>query len=297
MPRQSPLIKRFLDYLTIERGLSDNTVESYARDLAHLQRWASANRKSVGGLTERDIDRHLGVLSRKSLGASSIARALSTIRMFYDFLVMENEVLSNPANDIPTPKKSPTLPRVLTQDQVSRLLQAADNTTSEGLRDRALLELLYATGLRITEAITLRHRDINLRSRFLLCYGKGNRERQVPIAQQAIESIERYIATLRRHLSPDSALFLNRDRPFTRQLAWAIINGYASKARLTDVTPHTLRHSFATHLLENGAQVVFVQRLLGHQHISTTQIYTSVSNVHLRKSYDKHHPRARAANN
>ena len=294
MPRQSPLIKRFLDYLTIERGLSDNTVESYSRDLAHLQRWASANRKSMRGLTERDIDRHLGVLSRKSLGASSIARALSTIRMFYDFLVMENEVQSNPANDVPTPKKSQTLPRVLTQDQVSRLLQAADNTTCEGLRDRALLELLYATGLRITEAITLRHRDINLRSRFLLCYGKGNRERQVPIAPQAIESIERYVATLRRHLSSDSALFLNRDRPLTRQLAWAIINGYASKARLTNVTPHTLRHSFATHLLENGAKIVFVQRLLGHQHISTTQIYTSVSNVHLRKSYDKHHPRARA---
>src|ERR1700686_289393 len=292
--RQSPLIKTFLDYLQIERGLSPNTIQSYAHDLAQLQKWSSATQRSLRGLSNRDIDRHLGSLSRKHLAASSIARALSTIRTFYEFLVNEGEVPTNPTNDIPTPKKSQPLPRVLTKDQVSCLLQAADNTTTEGLRDRALLELLYATGLRITEATTLRHRDINLGSRFLRCYGKGNRERQVPIAPQALESIQRYVATLSRHFSPDCALFLNQGRPLTRQLAWVVINTYASKARLADVTPHTLRHSFATHLLENGAQIVFVQRLLGHQHITTIQIYTSVSNVYLRKSYDKHHPRARA---
>lgn len=153
MPRQSPLIKLFLAYLTIERGLSPNTVQSYGRDLAQLQKWSSANNNTIRGLSSRDIDRHMGVLSRKCLNASSIARALSTIRTFYEFLVTEGEVTSNPTDHIPSPKKAQPLPRVLTPTQVSELLHAAKESNHEGLRDRALLELLYATGLRITEAI------------------------------------------------------------------------------------------------------------------------------------------------
>ncbi|HEY3037571.1 MAG TPA: site-specific tyrosine recombinase XerD [Pyrinomonadaceae bacterium] len=295
MPRQSPLIKRFLDYLTIERGLSANTVQSYGRDLAQLQKWSSANNNTIRGLSNRDIDRHIGALSRKCLNASSIARALSTIRTFYEFLVTEGEVTSNPTDHIPSPKKAQPLPRVLTPTQVSELLHAAKESNHEGLRDRALLELLYATGLRITEAITLRYRDISTSPRVVTCYGKGNRERQVPISAQALSWIERYSATrASRGKSPDSPIFLNQQGPLTRQLAWSIISSTAAKAGLSDVTPHTLRHSFATHLLENGAKVQFVQLLLGHQRLSTTQIYTSVSNLHLRRSYDAHHPRARA---
>ena len=295
MPRQSPLIKLFLDYLTIERGLSANTVQSYGRDLAQLQRWSTENQNSIRGLTGRDIDRHIGALSRKGLNAASIARAISTIRTFYAFLVTEGEVPSNPTNHIPSPKKAQPLPHVLTPAQVSGLLQAARESTNEGLRDRALLELLYATGLRITEAITLRYRDISTNPRFVTCDGKGNRERQVPISSQALTWIERYSATKASYEKRfDNVVFLNQQRPLTRQLAWAIINSCATKAGLTDVTPHTLRHSFATHLLENGAKVQFVQLLLGHQRLSTTQIYTSISNLHLRKSYDEHHPRARA---
>lgn len=295
MPRQSPLIKLFLDYLTIERGLSPNTVEGYGRDLAQLQKWSSANQNSIRGLTTRDIDRHIGALSRKGLTAASIARALSTIRTFYEFLVSEGEVSSNPTDDIPSPKKAQPLPRVLTPTQVSELLQAASESIDEGLRDRALLELLYATGLRITEAITLRHRDISIQPRLVTCYGKGSRERQVPISLQALSWIERYSSTKTlREKQPNNPVFLNQQRPLTRQLAWTIINSYATKAGLADVTPHTLRHSFATHLLENGAKVQFIQLLLGHQRLSTTQRYTSVSDLHVRKSYDEHHPRARA---
>lgn len=295
MPRQSPLIKLFLDYLTIERGLSPNTVEGYGRDLAQLQKWSSANQNSIRGLTTHDIDRHIGALSRKGLTAASIARALSTIRTFYEFLVSEGEVSSNPTDDIPSPKKAQPLPRVLTPTQVSELLQAASESIDEGLRDRALLELLYATGLRITEAITLRHRDISIQPRLVTCYGKGSRERQVPISLQALSWIERYSSTKTlREKQPNNPVFLNQQRPLTRQLAWTIINSYATKAGLADVTPHTLRHSFATHLLENGAKVQFIQLLLGHQRLSTTQRYTSVSDLHVRKSYDEHHPRARA---
>jgi integrase/recombinase XerD len=290
MPQQSPLIKRFLHYLTVERGLSGNTIQSYQRDLNQLQKWCAANQCSLRGLMPRDVDRHIGALSRQGLTATSISRSLSTIKNFYAFLQFEHEVLSNPAEHIPPPKKTQALPQVLSQAQISTLLTSAEN-----LRDRALLELLYATGLRITEAISLRYRDINRHHRVITCYGKGNRERQVPISTEALNWIERYSATKPlRQKRAETKVFLNQQVPLTRQLAWAIINSVASKARLFGVTPHSLRHSFATHLLENGAKIEFVQLLLGHQRLSTTQIYTSVSPLHLRNSYDKHHPRARA---
>ncbi len=293
MQRTSPLIKRFLSYLEVERGLSRNTLLAYAADLLRLQNWASENKQILRGLTARDIERHLGDLNREGLDARSIARSLSTIRSLYNFLFLENEMDSNPTIEVATRTNTRTLPRVLTEEQVSLLLSQPDTSTDLGLRDRALLELLYATGVRITEAITLRHRDLNLNSRFLLCHGKGNRERQVPITRQAIEWIEKYSATKTLRLrSANTTLFLNQQKPLTRQYAWTVINHYALVARLADVTPHTLRHCFATHLLENGASTPFVQRLLGHQSILTTEIYTRVSQLYLRWSYDKHHPRA-----
>jgi integrase/recombinase XerD len=298
MPRQSPLIKLFLDYLTIERGLSANTVQSYGRDLARLQKWSSANNNTIRGLSSRDIDRHMGALSRKGLTAASIARALSTIRTFYEFLVNEGEVPSNPTDDIPAPKKAQPLPHVLTTEQISQLIQAADQVSAEGLRDRALLEVLYATGLRVTEAITLRHRDLDLNSRFVTCHGKGNRERQVPISLQAINWIKRYSSTKSpREAQRNEILFLNQGEPLTRQFAWAIVKDYATKAGLSDVTPHTLRHSFATHLLENDVPTNLVQRLLGHEYMNTTELYLTVTPKRRRATYDKHHPRARTRDN
>ncbi len=209
--RRATLITTFLDYLRIEKGLSSTTIKSYALDLTRLQEWTSSNSKTLRGLNGRDIDRHIGSLSRKQLAATSIARALSTIRTFYEFLINEGEVPSNPTDDIPAPKKAQPLPHVLTTEQISQLLQAADQVSAEGLRDRALLEVLYATGLRVTEAITLRHRDLYLNSRFVTCHGKGNRERQVPISLQAINWIKRYSSTQSpREAQRNEILFLNQ---------------------------------------------------------------------------------------
>jgi integrase/recombinase XerD len=295
MPGRSPLVKTFLDYLEIEKGLSPNTIQSYCLDLTRLHEWTSRNNKSLRGLNERDIERWVGDLARKSHKASSISRALSSARGFFQFLVLENETDINPTDDLVSPRKRRTLPRVPTAEEVSRLLRAPDLTTEDGLRDRALLELMYATGLRISEAISLTHRDLSLRSRILRCHGKGSKERQVPVSDHAIRWLEQYVSALhpRRQPQPGTFVFLNQDKPLTRQFTWALINQYATKAGLNNVTPHTLRHSFATHLLENGASTLFVQALLGHQHITTTEIYTRVSTKHLRKSYDQHHPRAR----
>jgi integrase/recombinase XerD len=295
MPRKSPLINTFLHYLEIEKGLSRNTIHSYALDLTRLHEWTSRNNKSLRGLNERDIERWVGDLARKTHKATSISRALSSARGFFQFLVRENNVANDPTVDLVAPKKTRTLPRVLTPHEVKRLLETPNVTTKEGLRDRALLELMYATGLRVSEAISLTHRDLNLRSRILRCHGKGNKQRQVPISESALRWVQQYISAVGPYRQPasNSFVFLNQDRPLTRQFTWALINQYATKAGLHNVTPHTLRHSFATHLLENGATTVFVQALLGHQSIDTTEIYLRVSTKHLRKSYDQHHPRAR----
>lgn len=295
MTPTSPLISSFLDYLEIEKGLSRNTIQNYALDLARMHEWTSANNKNLRGLDERDIERWMGDLFRQNLKTSSIGRALSTARGFFQFLVLENQIAINPTENLVAPKKIRSLPRVLTRSEAARLLKTPDTTTKEGLRDRALLELLYATGLRISEAIALTHGDLNLRSRILRCHGKGNKERQVPISVQALHWLEKYLSALHpgRQSGPGTFVFLNQDKPLTRQFSWALITHHATRAELNYVTPHTLRHSFATHLLENGASTVFVQALLGHQHIATTEIYTRVSTRHLRKSYDRHHPRAR----
>jgi len=292
MRRTSPLINSFLDYLKIEKGLSRNTIQNYALDLTRLHEWTSANNKNLRGLNEREIERWIGDLFRRNLKTSSIGRALSTARGFFQFLVLDNHIETNPTENLVAPKKSRRLPRVLTRREAGRLLQTPDTTTREGLRDRALLELLYATGLRISEAVALTHGDLNLRSRILRCHGKGNKERQVPVSEQTISWIEQYLSPVNMRREPGSFVFLNQDKPLTRQFTWALITHYATNAGLRNVTPHTLRHSFATHLLENGASTVFVQALLGHQRIDTTEAYLRVSTGHLRKSYDRHHPRA-----
>ena len=240
MGRRSPLLKQFLDYLHIEKGLSRNTVASYALDLARLQTWASKSKKTLRGLTERDIERWLGHLSRVNLNTSSIARALSTTRSFFQFLILDNHIEIDPTLNLVAPKKCRTLPSVLTKQEVRRLLQTPDTTTKEGLRDRALLELLYATGLRISEAISLTHRDLNLRSRILRCHGKGNKERQVPISVQALRWLEQYLSALHpgRQPRPGSFVFLNQDKPLTRQFTWALITHYATKVELNNVTTY-----------------------------------------------------------
>jgi integrase/recombinase XerD len=294
MPHVSPLIKRYVAYLDIERGLSSNTLLSYKTDLLRLQTWASQNVLILRGLTSHDISRHIASLSKANLNPVSINRAITTIRTFYEFLFLENEIPSNPAIDIPSLKKSRPLPHVLTPDEARRLLDVPNTSQLTGLRDRALLEILLAAGLRISEAINLRICDLALERRLLRCLGKGRKERQVPFTAEAAEWLTRYIRMQHPQRRPTtSQVFLNQGQPLTRQFAWSLITDYAGVAQIR-VTPHSLRHTFATSLLNNGVPTEIVQQLLGHSSVSVTEIYLSVSTSRIRDSYDRHHPRARS---
>lgn len=291
--RRSPLVNAFLHYLKVERALSSNTIQAYSLDMVRLQRWTSENKTSLRSLTERDLEHWLGDLSRARLNPKSIRRALSSTRSFFQFLVLDNHIDTDPTVNLTGPKTEQLLPSILTPSEVTRLLETPNLSSLYGLRDRAFLETLYAAGLRISEAITLRHQDVDLETRILLCHGKGNKERQVPIGRQAVEWLQRYLnSTFPQYRRPTGRVFLNQGNPFTRQFAWALIHQYATLAKLKNVTPHTLRHSFATHLLQNGAKTTQVQILLGHSHLSTTEIYTRVTPQYLRASYDQHHPRS-----
>lgn len=291
--RRSPLVNAFLHYLKVERALSTNTIQAYSLDLARLQHWTSENKTSLRSLAERDLERWLGDLHRARLNPKSIRRALSSARSFFQFLVLDNHIDADPTVNLAGPKTAERLPSILTPAEVTRLLAAPNLSSLYGLRDRAFLETLYAAGLRISEAITLRHQDIDLENRILLCHGKGNKERQVPIGRQAVQWLHRYLDnTFPQHRRPSGRVFVNQGNPLTRQFAWALIHQYATDAKLNSVTPHTLRHSFATHLLQNGAKTTEVQILLGHSHLSTTEIYTHVTPRYLRASYDRHHPRS-----
>lgn len=294
MSRTSPLIKRFTNYLTVERGLSLNTIAAYKADLLRLQNWASANDLILRGLNTRDLDRHIGTLTRANLNAVTIDRALSAIRTFYDFLAFENEITLNPTRDLQSLKKTRPLPHVLAPAEGSRLLNAPDTESLTGLRDRALLELLYATGLRISEIISIRHCDVSLEWRLLQCVGKGHKERRVPFTPTVAHRLRAYIQRQhpRSRPSAQALVFLNQGKPLTRQFAWTLIKRYAADAGIPTVTPHSLRHTFATSLLNNGAPTRVVQQLLGHSSISTTEIYLSVSKTRLRETYDSYHPRA-----
>jgi integrase/recombinase XerD len=290
--RTSPLITRYIKYLAVERGLAANTRQSYLTDLLHLQRWASQERLALRGLTERDIDRYIGSLSRSGLNASSIDRAISAIRGLYQFLHFEREIPTDPTAAVSFLKKTRRLPHVLKVSKVHALINTPDQNTLVGLRDRALLEILFAAGLRLSEAIRLRHQDISLQTRILRCIGKGNKERQIPFSQSAAEALKKYI--LAQGIRRDSSvfIFLNRGQPLTRQLAWSMIKHYANQAGIGEMTPHTLRHTFATTLLNNGVDTRIVQELMGHASLATTELYLSVSIERIRETYDQCHPRA-----
>jgi len=295
MARTSPLIKEYLDYLVVERGLSRNTVKSYANDLTLLQNWIRENARQLRGLTARDIELWIGSLNRQRFSPTSINRALSATRSLFQFLLLDGHVDSDPTIELSTLKKTTRLPHFLSVEETHRLILSANDESPNGLRDRALLETLYGSGLRISEATNLKIRDLSLAQCRLLCHGKGNKERQLPMSKSSVAAIERYLKTRLPKPVQTANVFLHQGTPLTRQFAWTIINQYALQARLKGVTPHTLRHSFATHLLEGGASTYVVQLLLGHSHIQTTEIYTHVTPRHLRSSYDKYHPRARAA--
>lgn len=297
MANQRDLIKEYITYIQVEKGLARHTLESYASDLARLDRWAKkATSKSAAELARPDLRKWIAQLSREGLAPSSVARAVSAARGFYRFLMLDGHIKTHPAEDLDTPQRFSYLPRFLTEEEIDRLFVAPDISTEDGVRDRAMLELMYAAGLRVSELVSMKQTDVDIHAGVVICHGKGSKERHVPVGKSAIHWLQQYAAIRAGYgRSAYPNLFLARGKPLTRHLAWATIKGYAEKVGLQNVSPHTLRHSFATHLLQHGADSRSVQALLGHSDISTTQIYTHITDRHLRASYDNHHPRARAA--
>ncbi len=290
------LLNEFLEYISVEKGLSQNTVENYSRDIRKLFEFFQKEKVSWEEAGENDLVRFIHNLSRSGLSARSLARLISSLRSFYKFLILEGKIEKNPAAGLSSPKIWLTLPKFLSLDEVETLLRQPDEGSSSGIRDKAMLELLYATGLRVSELVSLKINDVNLEDGFLICRGKGGKERVVPLGSPAVKAIRRYLDNVRPKLvkRTTDALFLTSwGGSFTRQGFWKRLKIYAKKAGLASkVSPHTLRHSFATHLLERGADLRSVQLMLGHSQITTTQIYTHVSRERLRSIYDKYHPRA-----
>ncbi len=292
-------ISAFLDYLDFEKGLSTNTRAAYSRDLGKFFAFIKETLKynSLDEITKHDIIAFLAWQMDSGAEYSTVARSLSSIKTFYKFLVLDGFIAINPAGDLETPRIKRKLPRVLSVEEVDRLMEVPNVILPLGLRDRAMLELMYGTGIRVSELLSLQVDDINLTAGFLRCFGKGRKERIIPVNQTAIDWVHRYLARSRNLLAKansERTLFLNsRGGTLSRQGFFKILTGYVQTADIhKDVTPHTLRHSFATHLLENGADLRAVQEMLGHADISTTQIYTHITRSRLREVYQQFHPRA-----
>ena len=288
----------FLHYLEVERGLSPNTLEGYRRDIEKLEVFARKKDRPLSSLDASEIREFLRGLHRRGLSFRSVARATSAVRGLFRFAAAEGFSASDPTEQIDSARAPQSLPRYLTLEEVENLLKAPDASTPEGLRDRAMLELLYATGLRVSELVSLRTRDLHFEAGYLVCRGKGRKERVVPYGRSAKKWIERYLVSGRPLLSPkpgEGGLFLSRrGRPMTRQRFFQLLKGYGRLAGIKrTLSPHVVRHSFATHLLERGADLRSLQLMLGHSNIGTTQIYTHVSRERLRRVYDQHHPRAK----
>jgi integrase/recombinase XerD len=293
---QRDFVREFLGYIQVEKGLSLNTQQSYKRDIACLQSWAQKNGKQVERLERKDLREWIARMSRDGLAPSSVARAVSAARGFFRFLMLDGHIKRHPAEDLHTPQRVSRLPQFLTEEEMERLLFAPDIKTDIGVRDRALLEVMYATGLRVSELCGLKTSDVDLDAGLVTCHGKGSKQRRIPIGKSAVHWLQRYAAIRKQFGSETKAeMFLHRGRLLTRQAAWAIIKNYAAQAGVPEISPHTLRHSFGTHLMQHGADSRSVQALLGHSDISTTEIYTHITDLHMRKAYDRFHPRARAA--
>ena len=293
-------VAAFLDYLGFEKGLTANTQAAYRRDLEKFLAFLKKRKPDIlhwEDISKRDIIGFLAWQMDEGAAYSTVARSLSTIKSFYKFMVMEDHLAVNPTTDLETPKINRKLPKVLSIEEVDKLIEQCNVMLPLGLRDRAMLELMYGTGLRVSEMLSLQIDDINFTAGFLRCFGKGRKERIVPVNNSTITWTERYITRSRRELvrnQYERTLFLNaHGRAMTRQGFFKILAGYAQKSGIKkEITPHTLRHSFATHLLENGADLRAVQEMLGHADISTTQIYTHITRSHLREVYQQCHPRA-----
>jgi integrase/recombinase XerD len=297
MRAASPVVDAYLDHLRVERRLAAHTLESYARDLAALGAFAAASERRIEALDRQALEAFIREQRGRGLAPRSVARAVAAIRGFFRFLVLDRVLDSSPADDLRPPRAWPALPGFLSIEEVDTLIGQPDVSTTLGLRDRAMIELLYATGLRVSELVGVRLADLHLEEQYLTCIGKGSKERLVPIGEQATGWIRTYASSARRELLKGRAsprLFLNaRGGALSRVGFCKLLKRHALTAGLPrTISPHVLRHSFATHLLERGADLRAIQLMLGHADLSTTQIYTHVLETRLRTVYDRFHPRA-----
>lgn len=290
------LIREYLSYLRVEKGLAKNSLEAYERDLGKLHAWVDKNGFELLQLTRQDLREWLIDLGRTKLSENSKRRLISAMRGFYKFLMIDGHIKNNPAEDLDSPQKGFYLPKFLNQTEIESLLMAPDVSTETGLRDRAILELMYASGLRVSEAVNVKMGDLDLDAGILTTTGKGSKTRRIPVGASAVEWVKSYLALRRKkgNIEIDNLFVSPAARPLNRQVIYLFIKEYAEKAGLGEVSPHTIRHSFATHLIQNRADIRSVQQMLGHADISTTQIYTHMTDAHLRKSYEKFHPRSKS---
>jgi len=287
-------IHEYLTFCRVEKGLAANTIESYENDLTRLRSWCEKNDLHLISLTRQDLREWLIDLGSKKLSENSKRRLISSVRGFYKFLMIEGHIRQNPAEDIIAPQKGVYLPRFLNQIEIEMLLAVPDTSTELGLRDRAILELMYASGLRVSEAVNVKLRDLDLDAGILTTTGKGSKTRRVPVGSSAVEWLKSYLAIRRKreNIEIDNIFVNSNGAALNRQNIYTMITEYAEKCGLDGVSPHTLRHSFATHLVQNNADIRSVQQMLGHADISTTQIYTHVTNAQLKRNYDRFHPRS-----
>lgn len=293
-------LEDYLHFLKVERQLAENTLSSYEIDLlAYIKAMKNLHIGTIDKITRQDILLYLQQMYDEEKSARTISRHISSIRSFHQFLLREKVTVKDPTIHLELPKVEQKLPRILSMDEVEQLIDAPDCSKPQGVRDQALLELLYGTGMRVSELVDLNLDDLHLTMGFVRVFGKGGKERIIPLGNKAIESCTRYVNEARRQFiikakAPTDALFVNmRGSRLTRQGCWKLIKAHGLKANIQkELTPHILRHSFATHLIENGADLRAVQEMLGHADISTTQIYTHVSRSRLKEVYSQFHPRA-----
>jgi integrase/recombinase XerD len=288
-------IKEYLSYLQVEKGLSKNSCSSYKRDLSKLSNWSEKNNYNIVTLSRQDLREFLIDLGSEKLSPTSVNRLISAIRGFYKYLMFDRHITKNPAEDLQSQQTTAYLPKFLNQDEMGQMLTIPDVTTEIGIRDRAILELMYACGLRVSEVCGLNFSDIELDAGILTCKGKGNKTRKVPIGKSAVEWLKSYLPIRRKKENTEiNNLFVSKNgKPISRQDVFYLVKDAGEKIGRDDVSPHTLRHTFATHLVQNSADIRSVQQMLGHADISTTQIYTHITDQHLRKTYEKFHPRAK----
>ena len=296
--KKRDLVKEFLNYLRVERGLAKNSLAAYESDLRQLREWAETNRLELLELTRTDLRKWQALLLQKGLSSTSAGRMVAAVRGFYKFLMLDGHLKKSPAEDLIAPQKAFYLPRFLTESEIESLFSVPNVETETGLRDRALLEVLYAAGLRVSESVGLKISDVDLDAGVLNAHGKGSKERRVPLGRSAVDWMLKYLAVRAKNNNlQNPLLFVSKvGRAMTRGDAYNLVKNCAEKVGLENVSPHTLRHSFATHLLQRGADSRSVQAMLGHADISTTQIYTHITDNHLKATYEQHHPRATARN-